>query len=102
MDTEEEKEVRDRGEAGTAVRSPLPQPCLPAFPRRQAKRTGYMLACPRPTLPRPIGPPAAPMSLSARRPSHVRAHVPQVALLPLEALEQPVTLGCGHSFELQA
>jgi hypothetical protein len=42
------------------------------------------------------------MSLSARRPTHVRAHVPQVALLPLEALEQPVTLGCGHSFELQA
>ena len=42
------------------------------------------------------------MSLSDRRPTHVRVHVPQVALLPLEALEQPVTLGCGHSFELQA
>ena len=26
----------------------------------------------------------------------------QVTLLPLEALEQPVTLGCGHSFELLA
>ena len=25
-----------------------------------------------------------------------------VTLLPLEALEQPVTLGCGHSFELLA
>ena len=42
------------------------------------------------------------MSLSSSRPTQVRAHVPQVTLLPLEALEQPVTLGCGHNFELQA
>lgn len=56
MDTEEEKEVRDRGDGAAAtVHSPLLQPCLPAFPRRQAKRTGCMLACPRSTLPAPMG-----------------------------------------------
>ena len=56
MDTEEEKEVRDRGDGAAAtVHSPLLQPCLPAFPRRQAKRTGCMLGCPRSTLPAPMG-----------------------------------------------
>lgn len=52
MDTDEEKEVRDRGDrAATVAPSPLLQPCLSAFPRRQAKRTGCMLACPRFPLP---------------------------------------------------